>query len=66
MSGVLIIEVAVGRFNSEASTSGHGVARIDGKIDDSVLKLSRVDIRGPETSTQNEFQLDRLAHGTPQ
>ncbi len=36
---VVLVEIRVGGLDGEAAAVGHGVARVDGEVDDGVLEL---------------------------
>ena len=57
MHGVLGVEVDVRRFDRQAAARYHGVARVDGQVDDDLLDLSRIEADGGEV-----LRADRREH----
>ena len=51
----------VAGFDHEAAAVGHGVARIDGQVEDCVLELGGIGKRRPEIFRQGRLQDDMLA-----
>src|SRR5579862_5883957 len=54
---ITFVEVSVGGFDGELPTLGHGIARIDRKIENGTFKLVRIGQHPPETA--GEYRLDR-------
>lgn len=58
---VLLAYPGVRRLDGQASTLGHGIAGIDGEIEQRTLQLSRIHLRVPQSRTSNELDFDVLS-----
>ena len=50
--------------DGEAASVGHGVAGVDGQVDDHLLELRLVGLDVPEIASRQDLELDLLPHGT--
>ena len=52
--------MAVGRFDGQLAAGGHGVAGVDGEVEQAVFHLIGIRPGAPQAAGQNRFHLDRL------
>ena len=64
--GVALIEMHVCGFDSELAALGHGVARVDGEIENCDFQLVRIGVGAPEPACQDRFDGDLFAQCPPQ
>ncbi|MEI9804621.1 MAG: hypothetical protein WDN48_09390 [Pseudolabrys sp.] len=58
--GISIIEVSVLRFNRQVPSVRHRIARVDGEIENDILKLINVDMCSPQPTREHRLK----PHGT--
>ena len=63
--GVILVELNVAGFQRELATSRHGVAGIDGQIEQGAFELIRVDQGLFQVGGQHRIDLDIGAQGAP-
>ena len=66
LAGVRFVEDDVARLDGEAAAVGHGVARVDGEVQDHLLELARVGAHGGEIGSERGGELNVLADQPPQ
>ena len=64
--GIGFVEMHVAGFEGQFSPIRHGIARIDGKVDDRRGELTRVDQCRPGVFLKHRFDLDLLAKRRPE
>ena len=62
---VAVIEGGVGQFDRQPSAAGHGVAGVDGQIEQGAFELIRVDQGLFQVGGQHRIDLDVGAQGAP-
>ena len=63
---VLLVETDVGRLDQEAPASRHGIAGVDGKVEDCVLEARSVGQCRPQARGERGFHPDVLAERLPE
>ena len=61
-----VVDVAVGGGDAQRAALGHGVAGVDGQVDQHLLQLARVGEHRPQLRAQVDVQPDVLAEGAQQ
>src|SRR5262249_32775668 len=58
---IAFIQYDIAGFNGELAALGHGIACVQGKIYDSGLRVSLIDLDKPDVTAANDLQVDFLA-----
>ena len=66
LGGIRTVEIGIARLDGELAAFGHGVARVDGHVEDGVLDLGGIDEGVPEPAGDDCLDLDMLAEAAPQ
>ena len=64
--GIGLVEIGVGGLDGHLAAFGHGVARVDGEVQDRRLELVLVGEGEPQPAGQHGLERDRLAQGAAQ
>src|SRR5471030_1883834 len=63
---IAVVEESVAYFKGQLARVVHGIARIDGEIEDRILDLSGIDECIPQAGGNNCLDLDGFAQAAPQ
>ena len=61
-----LVQKRVGGLDGKVTAVGHGVSRVDAEVEDGVLKLGGVGVRGPHPAGQDRLHLQLLPDRAPQ
>ena len=65
-AGIALVQVYVRRLDGEPAALGHGVARVDGEVDEHLFDLPGVSFRRPEIDAEGSDEVDVLPDGAPE
>ena len=63
---VALVEIDVGGLDRQLAALGHGVAGVDGKIENADLELGRIGVHPPHAAGEHGFDDDLLAERAPE
>lgn len=61
---IRIIQMCIGGLDGQPATLGHGIATVDGKIQDRTLELIGIAKGEPQAAAHNHFQIDARTQGS--
>jgi hypothetical protein len=61
LHGIRIVEEGVSGFDGQLAALRHGIARVDGYVEDRAFQLMRVGLRRPHCGSHYRLDLDLLA-----